>query len=388
MSAGRDFEGVVLAVPVSTGYARYSTRPADWYVAQCLKGLLDASGLPKDAVDGLSASSFTLAPNPVASLSRSMGMSLAWLESVPFGGASGVLALRRAARAVQSGDAQVVACIGADSNPRGAFEDLVNQFSTPSMDAVQPYGAAGPNMPFAHVTQQYMAATGTVREDFGRLCVAQRFNASHCDHALLGSPISMDDYLAAPAIASPLHKLDLVMPCAGADGFLVMSEERARHLQLPFARIRAVIERHNAYADDHLIVRGGWAQDSARLYDEAGVGPENVDVLATYDDCPAVVFMQLEGLGFCAMGEARRFVQANDLTFKGSFPHNTSGGQLGCGQAGAAGGFLGMVEVLRQLTRQAGRRQVAQARIGLVSGYGMAIYDRCLATGAALLERS
>ena len=85
-------------------------------------------------------------------------------------------------------------------------------------------------------------------------------------------------------------------------------------------------------------------------------------------------------------GKAAQFVRDHDLTFAGDFPHNTSGGQLGCGQAGAAGGFVGIVEVLRQITQQAGRRQVRDARIGLVAGYGMAVYDRCLATGAALLE--
>lgn len=386
MNTTRDFSDVVLAAPVSVAYARYSTQQADWYVAQCLRELLRASTLDKAEVDGLSVSSFTLPPNPVSALSRSLGMGLSWLESVPFGGASGVLALRRAARAVQSGDANVVACIGADCNPKGAFEDLIGQFSSASTDAVYPYGAAGPSMPFAHMTRQYMDATGATREDFGRLCISQRFNAGHCDHALLKAPLTLDEYMSAPMIADPLHKLDLVMPCAGADGFLVMREGHARELKLPCARIRAVIERHNAFANDYLLVRGGWAQDSARLYNDAGLTPKDIDVLATYDDYPAIVLMQLEGLGFCPPGNAAQFVSEHDLTFAGDFCHNTSGGQLGCGQAGAAGGFVGMVEVLRQITRQAGKRQVRDARIGLVGGYGMAVYDRCLATGAALLE--
>lgn len=385
-SLARDFSGVVVAAPTSFGYARYSTQPADWYFAQCLRAMLVGGKLHKSEIDGLSASSFTLPPNPVASLSRSLGLSLNWLEAIPFGGASGVMALRRAARAVQAGDARVVACIGADCNPKGAFEDLVSAFSTPAMDAVFPYGAAGPTMPFAHVTRQYMIATGCTREDFARLCVSQRFNAQLCEHALLRTPISRDDYFASAPIAEPLHKLDLVMPCAGADGFLVLREAHARELDIPYARILGLVEQHSAYAQDRLVLRGGWAQDSQRLYQSAGVSVSDVDILATYDDCPAIVFMQIEGLGFCPSGHARDFVRNHDLRFNGDFPHNTSGGQLGCGQAGAAGGFLGLVEVVRQVTRQAGARQVRDAHIGLASGYGMVVYDRCLASGAVILE--
>jgi acetyl-CoA acetyltransferase len=381
-----DFGDVVLAAPTSFGYSRYSTEPADWYFAQCLRAMLATSGLETRDVDGLSASSFTLAPNPVASLSRSLGLTLTWLESVPFGGASGVMALRRAARAVQAGDAKVVACIGADANPRHAFKDLVSSFAVASSDAVYPYGAAGPNLPFAHVTRQYMDATGTTREDFGRLCVSQRFNAHYCDHALLRTPTTLEEYLAAPPIAEPFHKLDLVMPCAGAEGFLVLRESHAVALGLPYAHVLSVVERHNAYPEDIRMLRGGWAHDAARLYERAGQTPDSIDVVATYDDCPAIVFMQLEGLGFCAPGQARQFVSNHDLRFNGNFPHNTSGGQLGCGQAGSAGGFIGVVEVLRQVTHQAGARQVADASVGLASGYGMIMYDRCLGSGAVILE--
>jgi acetyl-CoA acetyltransferase len=98
-----------------------------------------------------------------------------------------------------------------------------------------------------------------------------------------------------------------------------------------------------------------------------------------------IVMMQLEGLGFCEPGEGPAFVRAHRFTHGGSFPLNTSGGQLSSGQAGAAGGFMNVNEALRQLTGQAAGRQVAGARLGLVGGYGMVTYDRCLCTGAALL---
>jgi acetyl-CoA acetyltransferase len=110
-----------------------------------------------------------------------------------------------------------------------------------------------------------------------------------------------------------------------------------------------------------------------------------MDFVQTYDDYPVIVMIQLEDLGFCAKGEGPAFVRSHRFTHDGSFPHNTSGGQLSTGQAGAAGGFLGMNEAIRQLTGQAGTRAVRNATLGLVSGYGMVAYDRCLCTGAVVL---
>ena len=75
----------------------------------------------------------------------------------------------------------------------------------------------------------------------------------------------------------------------------------------------------------------------------------------------------------------------HDFTIEGSLPHNTGGGQLSMGQAGAAGGFLGLIEAMRQLLGEAHGRQVADARHALVSGFGMINYDRGLCTAAAVL---
>ena len=96
--------------------------------------------------------------------------------------------------------------------------------------------------------------------------------------------------------------------------------------------------------------------------------------------------MQMEDLGFCDKGSAATFIESNTFTIDGSFPHNTSGGQLSVGQAGAAGGFLGLVEAIRQLTGGATENAVANARYAAVSGFGIINYDRGLCSGAAILE--
>jgi acetyl-CoA acetyltransferase len=175
------------------------------------------------------------------------------------------------------------------------------------------------------------------------------------------------------------------MPCAGADGFLVMRRATAKKLDLPHARLLAAIERHNAYPEDPIQFRGGWALDREALYDQAGVAPKDIDLLEAYDDYPVITLMQIEDLGFCAKGEGPDFVRRHSFTIDGSFPLNTSGGQLSMGQAGAAGGHLGLVEAIRQLIGAPLGAQVERARLGLVSGFGMINYDRGLCSGAAIL---
>jgi len=379
------YDGVVVTTPVTVPYVRYSTRSAHWFLARALDALIRDSGLVKEAIDGLTVSSFSLAPDTAVGLTQHLGVEPRWLDHIPMGGASGVVALRRAARAVQAGDADVVACLAGDTNRVDSFRLMLGSFSQFAQDATYPYGSGGPNAMFAFITAHYMREFGATREDFGKLCVAQRANALRNPLALFRKPLGLDEYLNARVIADPIHLFDCVMPCAGADAFLVMTEDRARAAGLPFARVLGAIERHNAFADDPVMFRGGWILDRDDLYAQAAAGPEDMDFLQTYDDYPVIVTIQLEDLGFCAKGEGGAFIRRHTFTHDGSFPGNTSGGQLSVGQAGAAGGFLGMVEAIRQLTGQAGDRQVSGARLGLVSGYGMVTYDRCLCTGAVVL---
>ena len=379
----KGYEGVVVAAPVTVPYVRYSIRAAHWWLARALSDLIAQSRLKKDDIDGLSVSSFTLAPDTAIGLTQHLGLSPRWLDHVPFGGASGVVALRRAARAVQAGDANVVACIAGDTNHVDSFRLTLANFSQFARDAVYPYGAGGPNASFAFLTAYYMRTYGARREDFGKLCVAQRANALKFPHALFKKPLTLEEYMAARPIAEPLHLFDCVMPCAGADAFLVLSEDRARSLGLPYARLLGTVERHNAFASDPVQMR---TLDKGDLYEQAGAGPKDMSVVETYDDYPVISLMQLEDLGFCAKGDGPRFVRDHTFTWDGTFPLNTSGGQLSVGQAGAAGGFLGMVEALRQLTRQAEGRQVRDAKLALVSGFGMINFDRGLGSGAAILS--
>lgn len=381
------YAGVALLAPVTVPYERFSDKSAVQFIAQGLHELLMMTGLGKEAIDGLAVSSFSLAPDSVVMLAEQFDMQLRWAEHVPMGGASAVVAMRRAARAIQAGDAEMIACIAGDTAREGGFRDLVANFSAFSREAVYPYGAAGPNLPFAMITRAYMNEYDATREDFGRICIAQRENASHNPLALLRKPLSMDDYLSARAIAEPLHLFDCVMPCAGAEAFLVTSIERAQKMDAAFVTVLAADERYNAFPDDAVQLRGGWELFREQLFGQAECTVDDMDFVQTYDDYPVIVMMQLEDLGFCSKGDGPGFVRQTDFTCGGDLPMNTCGGQLSAGQAGFAGGHLGMGEAIRQLTDQPLGKAVPDAQRGLVSGYGMINFDRGLCSAAAILAR-
>jgi acetyl-CoA acetyltransferase len=382
------YEGVVAAVPVSIPYQRYTPESAHWWIAKALGGLVRDAGITPQDIDGFTVSSFTLFPDTAVGLTQHLGLTPRWLDHIPMGGASGVVALRRAARAVQAGDASIVACVSGDANHVDSFRNMLTSFSRFAQDASYPYGAGGPNASFALLTDHYMRKYGAQREEFGKIAVAQRANALRYDNAIMKKPLTLDQYMSARPIADPIHLFDCVMPCAGAEAFLVMHEDTAKELGLKSVKLLSTIERHNAFPNDPIQDRGGWAMDVDEFWQMADVKPIDTDFLQTYDDYPVISMMQMEDLGFCEKGEGPQFVRDHSLEIDGTFPHNTSGGQLSVGQAGAAGGFLGLVEAIRQLTGSANGTQVRNANIGVVSGFGMINYDRGVCSAAAILARS
>ena len=190
------YDGVVLAAPTSVPYARYSNETAHWWIARALRDMLGRAGIAPAELDGFSVSSFSLAPDTPVGLTQHLGLSPRWLDTVPTGGASGVIALRRAARAVQAGDVDVVACVAGDANRIDSFRTLLSGFSRFSMDATFPYGFGGPNASFALLMDRYMQEFSATREDFGHIAVSQRANALNYPAALMKTPLSLAQYLS------------------------------------------------------------------------------------------------------------------------------------------------------------------------------------------------
>ncbi|KIC38991.1 acetyl-CoA acetyltransferase [Ruegeria sp. ANG-R] len=387
MAKQKSYDGAVVCAPVTVPYVRFSPETAHWWTGAALAELSRQTGLGPADFDGFCFASFSAVPDSVVGMVQHLGLSPRWMDHIPTGGASGVMALRRAARAVQAGDVDIVACVAADTNQIDSFRQTLAGFSRFSQDATYPYGFGGPNATFALITDNFMRQYGIGREDFAKLCVAQRDNALSNPTALMKKPLTHEQYMKARPISDPVHLFDCVMPCAGAEAFIVTTPEKAEELGLSTARIAGTIERHNAFAEDAVQTRGGWARDIDDLWQAAELGPQDMDMVQVYDDYPVIVAMQLADLGFCDKDKLPEFIAQNDFTISGSLPLNTNGGQLSAGQAGAAGGFQNVTEGLRQVLHCPLGDQVPDARHALVSGFGLVNYDRGVCTGAAVLTQ-
>ncbi|MBM3733987.1 MAG: thiolase family protein [Acidimicrobiia bacterium] len=381
------YEGVFVVGAGQTVYQKRSDKTVHRVIWEALDAGLRSARLAQRDVQGLALTCFLLPPDNVTTVCEHFGIEARFLFQGLYGGASSIIGMLHAARAIRDGNADVVACVAADAFDVAAHNEMLDRFNGPMRDYLAPYGFGGANGVFALHTRLYMETFGARREDFGRLCVAQRANAGQNPNALLRTPMSLDDYLNARLIAEPLRLYDCVMPCVGGDAVILASEQVARRLGVPLVRIAGGGEMHNYPANDVYSLRGGWERIAPRMYEQAGCGPRDLAFAQLYDDYPVMEAIQLEGLGIAPRGKAHEWLRANDTTWRGTFPINTGGGQLSAGQAGASGGMIGVVEGVLQLRGEGGERQVKNAKRGIVAGYGLVAYGRGQSASAAVLER-
>jgi acetyl-CoA acetyltransferase len=347
-----------------------------------MEGALADAGLDAREVDGLGMASFTVAPDHAPDLAWRLGLRLSWLMEDASGGASALNLLAHAVRAVEAGDAEVVVLVAGDVFDSGDFRRLADAYNRATRDHLARIPAGGPNALFALLTQRHMAGHDLGRDVYGRVAVAQRAWAALNDNAVFREPLTLEEYLAAPPVADPLCLLDCPPVVSGADAVVVTADDRATRSAVA---VRALVTSFNADGQEGNGLRTGLADRAAQLWSAAAVDPADVDVLSVYDDYPAMVLVQLADLGLVEDGDLRRFVETRVATR--DLALNTSGGQLSAGQAGAAGGMHGLVEIARQLRGQAGARQLQGAELGLVTGYGGVAYRYGACAAAAVLAR-
>lgn len=349
-------------------------------IAQAMRLALDDAGLRPADVDGLGVASFTLRPDRAIDLAWRLGLTLGWCMQDEMGGASAINMLRHAWLALQAGQARTIVLAAGDHFTGADFAALVRGYNRSAQDYLSPLGSAGPNPLFAMLTQRQMAQTGLRREDYGALCVAQREWAAGNPNAAYRQPLTLVQYLDAPMVAAPLGRMDCVPVVSGACALVLQAQPNGVHVTL-----RASGARYNGDQQEGDGLVTGIAEFAPALWAGAGLGPDDMDVVGVYDDYPAMAVAQLCDLGLAPADDLPGFIARRIATR--ALPVNTAGGQLSAGQAGTAGGMHGLVEVTRQLLGRAGARQVAGARHGVATGYGMVQLRYGMCANAAVLAR-
>jgi len=294
---------------------------------------------------------------------------------VDLGGASGAGMVWRAAAAIAAGMCEVVVCVLANTReaqaPRSPNRNPIREFDVP-------FGASGANISYALPMQAHMAQYGSTPEQFAAIAAWARHNAqSNPDAIFYGQPATVEEILASPMIASPLHLYEIVMPVAGGDAVVVVSPARARTLKHPPVHVLGAGEKitHRAISQAPALTSGPLKPAMAQAMTQAGLRVEDIHLLSLYDCYTIMVALTLEDAGLCPPGRFGHWLAEHTLGFDGDKPLNTHGGQLGFGQPDLAGGMTHVVEAVRQLRHAAGARQIPNADSALVTGNGATVSE-------------
>jgi acetyl-CoA acetyltransferase len=305
-----------------------------------------------------------------ATVAEYLGLKPDMANVVDLGGASGAGMIWRAAAAIEAGMCEAVLCVLANTREevpaRSPNRNPIREFDVP-------FGASGANISYALLMQAHIAEHGSSPQDFAAIAAWARSNAQLNPDAIFhGKPAGIDDVLASPMIASPLHLLEIVMPVAGGEAAVVVSAKRARQLAKPAVHLLGAGEKvtHRAVSQAPSLTSGPLKPAMARAFAQSGTSVAEMSLLSLYDCYTIMVATTIEDAGLCAAGQFGQWVRDHDLGPAGDAPLNTHGGQLGFGQPDLAGGMTHVVEAVRQLRGQAPGRQIGNAKLALVTGNG------------------
>jgi acetyl-CoA acetyltransferase len=375
---------------IGVGQSAYVRHPdpgliAHHFIRDAIVAALDDAGMKLGEIDGLAISSLSIAPDAAVDAAWRLGLAVRWLHQDTNGGSSSISAFGAAVRAIEMGAARNVLVVAGDATGLEGYAKIAANFNRAIRDHAAALGYGGPNTAYALLTARQMKVYGLEKTDYGHMAIAQRTWAARNPFAVYRTPMTMDEYLNAPMVVDPLCRFDCVPVVAGGQAIVLSHPDR-----VPTGRAAVRVKALGySYNHDHQATDGlktGASVFAKDLWDEAGIGPGDIDVASVYDDYPAMVVAQLDDLGFIPDHDAKRFIETQIKDR--SFPLNTWGGMLSAGQPGGPAGCLnGISEVTLQLQNRAGERQVPNARLGLATGYGMTMYRYGATAGAAILER-
>ena len=326
------------------------------------------AGVAKKDVDGLfSASAFYYMPT--LNLGEYLGIVPTYSDSTTIGGSSFVTHLRHAAAAIAAGE-MTVGLIAYGSTQRSIGSRFVKSMSEPNPYEVA-YGPLWPIAGFAMLAQRHMHQFGTKPEHLAEVAVSARAWAGLNPGAAKRDPMTIDDVLDSPMIASPLHRLDCCLVTDGGGAVIVTSPERARDLTDNPVYLLGATESHIARYISGIpdFVTSPTAVTAPHTLRKADVTLDEIDHFQIYDPFTIATIMAVEDLGLCPKGEGGPFLEDGKSRPGGSLPINTNGGGLSDRHAGMLGMNL-ILEAVEQLRGTAGERQIANAQRSLVNGLG------------------
>jgi acetyl-CoA acetyltransferase len=372
--------GGVAVVGIGTvGHGRFDDESVASMTERALSAALADAGLERRQLDGLLVhigSPRGLDYDEVALL---LGLEVRYASQAWSHGRFCATVLIHAAMALECGLADYAVCIAAYKNSAHArigttaspyFFEGMREAGGPHAET--PWvGMAAPSAGAAMSTRRYLHRYGIDREQLGAVAVAQRAWARLNPLAAMTKPMSRGDYERSPFVVEPLRLFDCSYPVDTGVAVILTRADRARALRQRPVHLLGYQGIH-AGPNEFIFGQPGLGINQADVFDyrppgaaqpvfeQAGLTPADVGTLHCYDGFTPQVLWTLERFGYCGPGEAADWVQGGRIEQGGELPVNTSGGLL---SEGHANGWGHTVEIVTQLRRQAGPRQVPDLRV-------------------------
>jgi acetyl-CoA acetyltransferase len=351
-----------------TEYSKQSGRSELSLACEAIKNAMDDAGIEVAEIDGLVR--YDMDSVDEVALTSHLGLkNLSWMSHTGYGGTGGNAVIVHAAAAIAAGVANTVVCYRAlnerSGKRYGRGETWMQDGARGHLAFQMPWGMLTPVHQFGQFARRHMVQYGTTSRQFGAVAVAMRRHATMNPHAMMRTPISIEDHQGSRMIADPLRLYDCCIESDGACAVIVTAADRARRARHAPAWIRGAAQGSGTRAagivfrDD--LANAESVNTAKDVYNSAGLGPQDVDVLMVYDHFTPFVIFSLEAYGFCKPGEGGPFVEGGRIEYDGQLPVNTHGGNL---SEAYIHGLPHIIEGVRQL-RGTSTAQVARADVVL-----------------------
>ena len=358
--------------------------------AEVARGALHDAGLQAGDIDGYFCAGDAPGLGPLSMVDY-LGLKPRYVESTDTGGSSYLIHVRHAAQAIEAGHCDI-ALVTMAGRPRseGSSGTQARAYNllAPEAPFELPYGLVPINS-YAMAAQRHMHEFGTTSQQLAWIKVAASHHAQHNPHAMLRDVVTVQEVLASPLIADPLHRMECCVVSDGGGAVIVARAEVARSLKRPLVRLigggEAVAYVNSAHID---ITTSAAKQSGAAAFAQAGVTPDDIRYASIYDSFTITVLIQLEDLGFCEKGQGGRFVTDGKLiSGQGRRAINTDGGGLCHNHPANRGGMTKIIEAVRQLRGEAHAAvQVKDCALALAQGTGGMLGSRH-ASATLIMER-
>lgn len=364
---------VVGAAESDLGQVAPNTSPLD-LMAQATMRALEDCGLKLSDVDGLFCAATQVRTGPMA-LAEYLRIKPKYFDGTQIGGSSFMLHVAHAQAAIQLGLCEV-AVIAYGSTQRSVSRAAAspreyNYFETP-------YRPILPISAYAMAAARHMHQYGTTREHLAEVAVAARQWALMNPKAWEKEPLTIEQALNARMVSYPFTVRDCCLVLDGGGAIVLTAAARAKSLRRKPVYVLGVggaLSHANIASMPDLTVTAA-SESGPQAYKMAGIKPAEVNMLSLYDAFTITPILFLEDLGFCPKGEGGRFVSDGTIAPGGKLPVNTSGGGLSYCHPGMYG-LLVMIEAVRQVRGECGKRQVKDCEVALAHGNGGVMSSQC-----------